>query len=92
MGFQIDRKTLERLLDLNDDQLRFIISKAAATTGADLSGFNISPDDIAGARRTLANATDEDLTRLSEQLVNPGNNGRNRWQGGNGNGNGAFRW
>ena len=90
MGFQIDRKTLERLLNLNDDQLRFIIGKAAATTGADLSEFNISADDIAGARKALATATDEDLRRISEQIGNPGAAGRNRRQGGNGHGSGRF--
>lgn len=64
---EFDREALERLLALNDTQLRFIIGRLAAEYGIDLSSFNIQSNDIESVRRALREATDEDLRRVTEQ-------------------------
>ena len=65
---QLDRKTLERMLSLNDDQLRGIILSLAENSGLDLSDFSISPNDIKSIRSALSGAGDEELRRAAEQL------------------------
>ncbi len=65
---QIDRKAVNRMLNLNDEQLKNVIRSLADNAGLDLSGFQISPDDINSIRRALASATDEDIARAAEQL------------------------
>ena len=65
---QLDQKMLQRMLSLSDDQLKSIILSLAENSGLDLSGFNISPNDINSIRSALSGATDEDLRRASEQL------------------------
>ena len=62
---QIDRKSLEKLLSLNDRQLMFVINKLAAENGIDLSGFNIDPKDISSVRLGLRDATDSDIERVA---------------------------
>ena len=64
---QIDRRSLERLLSMNDRQLTNVINRLAAESGIDMSAFNVDPKDIAGVRRALSTATDEDLRRVTEQ-------------------------
>ena len=63
---QIDRNALEKLLSLNDRQLRLVINKLAAENGIDLSGFNIDSRDINSIRRGLSSATDSDIERVAE--------------------------
>lgn len=65
---QLDKKTLERMLSLNDEQLKGIIRSLAENSGLDLSEFNISPNDIKSIRNALSGATDEDLRRAAEQM------------------------
>ena len=65
---QLDRKTLDRMLSLNDDQLKGIILSLAESSGLDLSAFNISPNDIKSIRNALSGATDEDIRRATEQM------------------------
>ena len=65
---QLDRNALEKLLNMNDAQLKYVITKLAVDAGLDLSGFNISSNDIGSIRRALSSATDEDLARATEQL------------------------
>ena len=62
---QIDRKSLEKLLSLNDRQLMFVINKLAAENGIDLSGFNIDLKDISSVRHGLRDATDSDIERVA---------------------------
>lgn len=63
---QIDRNALEKLLSLNDRQLKLVINKLAAESGIDLSGFNIDSRDIDSIRRGLSSATDSDIQRVAE--------------------------
>ena len=65
---QLDRKTLQKLLSLNDEQLTAVIRTLADSSGLDLSEFNIRPDDINSIRTALSGATEEDLLRATEQL------------------------
>lgn len=65
---QLDRKTINRLLALDDDQLRAFIRSLAERQGLDLSAFNLTIGDIAGIRRVLSEADDETLKRIAEQF------------------------
>ena len=65
---QLDRNAINRMLTLNDDQLKSLIRSLAENSGLDLSSFQISPNDVASIRRALAGATDADLARAAEQI------------------------
>ncbi len=65
---QFDRDAVERLLAMNDTQLKFLIKKLATEAGLDLTSFNISSNDISSIRNALANASDEDIAKAAEQL------------------------
>jgi DNA polymerase III delta subunit len=67
-NMQLDRNALNRLLDMSDSQLKFIISKLAKEAGLDLSALNISENDISSIRKALSNATDADIAKAAEQL------------------------
>ena len=69
---QFDRRSLDRLLMMNDRQLEAVVRKLATDYGLDLSQFNVTPDNIKNLREALRTASDEDLTRLGEQLQNGG--------------------
>ena len=63
---QIDRNALEKLLSLNDRQLKHMINKLAADSGIDLSGFNIDTRDIKSIREGLSGATDSDIEKIAQ--------------------------
>lgn len=65
---QLDKKALERLLSLNDEQLKNVIRSLGENAGLDLGSFQISADDVGSIRHALSHATDEDIARASEQL------------------------
>lgn len=67
---QINRENLEKLLSLNDFQLKMIINRIAAEGGIDPAEFNIDPSSIESIRRVLGSATDADLERIAEQFAN----------------------
>jgi len=71
---KLDRNAVNMLLSMDDEQLKAVIRSLAVRAGVDLSALNISENDIAGVRRALAMATDEDIARAAEQLG--GGNGR----------------
>ncbi|MBQ9086354.1 MAG: hypothetical protein IJY47_04115 [Clostridia bacterium] len=64
---QIDRSALEKLLTLNDRQLKAIIQKLVAESGIDPKDFHIDPGSIESIRSALRTASDEDLKRVAEQ-------------------------
>lgn len=64
---QIDRSALEKLLTLNDRQLKAIIQKLANDSGIDPKEFHMDTESIESIRRALRTATDEDLRRVAEQ-------------------------
>lgn len=65
---KLDRKNLNRLLAMNDAQLRAMVDKLATEYGVDLSAFSVKEGDMQSLRRAIANATDEDLIKLAEQV------------------------
>lgn len=65
---QLDRKALERLLSMNDTQLKMVIQSIAASSGIDLASLGITDSNIASIRKALSGATDEDIKKASEQL------------------------
>ena len=65
---QIDRASLEKLLNLNDRQLKLVINKLAADSGIDPSTLNIDPKNIQSIREALSSATDADLARAGELI------------------------
>lgn len=73
---RLDKRALERLLTLNDEQLKQVIEKLAADSGLNLGALNISTADIARLRTALSGADEGDVTRLAQQLKSmkqPGN-------------------
>jgi hypothetical protein len=65
----LDKQAVEKLLALNDKQLALVIKKLTAEAGIDPSLFQMTPGNIQALRTALSMATDEDLTRASEQLA-----------------------
>lgn len=74
---QINRVNLEKLLSLNDFQLKMVINRIATEGGIDPKEFNIDPSSIESIRRVLGSATDEDLARIAEQFAG-GKGGKKR--------------
>lgn len=64
---QINRENLNKLLSLNDRQLKMMITKIAAQGGIDPAQFNIDPSSIQSIRQVLGSATDEDIARIAAQ-------------------------
>ena len=75
---QIDRAALERLLSLNDRQLKSIITRLATESGIDPHEFNIDLADVASIRSALSCASDDDLRRITEQYEANKNQKRQR--------------
>ena len=67
---QLDRKSLNRLLSLNDRQLQLIIEKLASEYGLDLSRFQVRPGDMESLRNAIRNASDSDHLELGRQIQN----------------------
>lgn len=71
IGMKLDKEAVRRLLALNDAQLAAVITRLASENGIDLGaipGFEVRPENIAGIRRALAMATDEDVRSAAERL------------------------
>ena len=64
---QINRENLDKLLSMNDRQLKMIIQHLASQSGINPSEFNIDTNSIQSIRSALAGATDEDLKKIAEQ-------------------------
>lgn len=64
---QIDREALDKLLTLNDRQLKMIIQRLAAESGINPADFNIDPKNIESIRTALRSANDDDLAKIAEQ-------------------------
>lgn len=69
---QLDRKSLDRLLRLNDEQLRGVLGKLLAEYGVDVSRVPLQQMDMTALRGVLAAATDEDITRFLQAFGGSG--------------------
>jgi hypothetical protein len=65
---QLDKKSLERLLRLNDDQLRGVLGKLLGEYGVDVSRVPLAQMDMTVLRSVLSAATDEDVGRFLEMM------------------------
>ena len=62
---QLDKRMLEKLLSMNDDQLAQVIRQIAAETGIDPAALGLNPENINTLRLALGMATNEDLQNLN---------------------------
>ena len=62
---QIDQKTLQRLLKLNDDRLSAVIQKVASDAGIDPRALGMDTTQIQSIREALGSVTDRDLEMLN---------------------------
>ena len=65
---QLDRKSLDTLIGLDDAQLKFVISKLAVNAGIDIGQFNLNTNDAAKIRSILSNLTDADIALAQSQI------------------------
>lgn len=72
---KLDKRALERLLTLSDDQLLQVIQKLAAESGINLGAMNIGKGDLARLRAALHGADDGDLERMKQQFGQFGQSG-----------------
>ena len=63
---QIDRKTLDRLLNMNDAQLGELIRRIAAESGIDPAALGITPENIGAIRQALGSATSADMEQYNQ--------------------------
>ena len=61
---QFDRRMLEQLLTMNDEQLRAVIEKIATQSGIDPAQLGINAESIQSIRRVLGNAGPDDLKQF----------------------------
>lgn len=61
---KIDKKQLDRLLKLNDDQLRRVLAGLLAEHGIDPDTIPLAQFDMNALRMVLQTATEEDIQRL----------------------------
>ena len=65
---QLDKKSLDRLLKLNDDQLRGGFGKLLAEYEGDASRVPLGQMDMTALRSVLSAATDEDISRFMQMF------------------------
>ena len=65
---KIDKKALDKLSCLPDDSLWKMVCSIGHANGLDLSGMNVSPQDMTKLRSALGQVTDEDISRALEIL------------------------
>jgi hypothetical protein len=62
---QIDRKMLDKLLTMNDEQLRTVIETIATEAGIDPRVLGLDPRNIQSIRSALGSTTDSDLGQIN---------------------------
>lgn len=75
---QFDRKSVDRMLNMEDDSLRQLIAGLARDAGIDPAALKIGSADLAALRRAFGAMSDEELRRLAGQLGQ--NGGKNHGQ------------
>ena len=64
---EIKRENIDKLLSLNDWQLKMIIQKLIKESGINPAQFNIDANSIESIRKALSSASDKDLKDIAEQ-------------------------
>lgn len=62
---QLDKRMLDRLLAMNDEQLAEVIRQIASETGIDPAALGLNPENIQSLRLALGMASNEDLQNLN---------------------------
>ncbi len=75
---QIDRNALNRILGMNDEQLRTLITQIAQETGIDPAALGLNPQNIASVRQALSGATESDIQKLDALYADYRRNRRQR--------------
>ena len=65
---QLDRKSIDTLIALDDAQLKFVISKLAVSAGVDIGQFNLNTSDAQKLRRVLSELSDADIALAQSQI------------------------
>ena len=65
---QLDKKSIDRLLRLSDDQLRAVIGRMLKEYGVDETRLPIATMDVGALRAILQVAGEEDVARLLQTL------------------------
>ena len=66
---QPEKGNIDRILKLDDNQLRRLIAQLAANAGISPDSLSVSDADLASLRRTLTSASPEALARLISQAT-----------------------
>ncbi len=74
---QIDKRMLDRLLGMNDEQLGELIRNIASESGIDPATLGINTENIAAIRSALGSADSADLEQYN-QIYNAYRNGQRR--------------
>ena len=69
---KLDKKSLDRLLALNDDQLRTVLRGLLKEYGIDPSGIPLDQFDMGKLKSALSGATDEDIQKFTAMLSGMG--------------------
>ena len=64
----LDKKTLDRLLDLSDGQLRVLLKRLLAEYGVDPAAVPLEQMDIGKLREALRGTTDTDIARFLQLM------------------------
>ena len=64
----LDKKQIDRLLRLNDDQLRAVLEKLLASYGVDVSRVPLATLDVGALRGLLQNASEQDVERFLQMF------------------------
>ena len=73
---KIDKKTIDNILKLDDDQLWSVIQILLKRSGYDnLKGIQ-RPKDMSAIRKALSNLSESDIERAMELLKRGNNNGK----------------
>ena len=67
---KIDKKGLDRLIKLNDDQLRRVLAGLLSEYGIDPATVPLAQFDMDALRSVLKTATEEDIQRMLASLPN----------------------
>lgn len=63
---KLDKRMLDRLLNMNDEQLAQVIRSIARESGIDPAMLGLNPENVQSIRQALGMATDQDLQKMGE--------------------------
>ncbi len=62
---QLDKRMLDRLLTMNDEQLAELIRGIAHDAGIDPAQLGLNPDNVQSIRQALGSASDADIQAMN---------------------------